>query len=252
MASISILLYYIVVILGSVSVFANLIQPEANGVFFILVTNPQFWFLIIVGPFICLLPDLTIVILQRLYFKTPADLIAQWEKWKLPIPKISISGKMQNYEISDWLKPDPKSLKQKAEDSEFDNINDQTPDDNVFFKSGKDAKSHKHDKNNDTGFISKATGIKKKYYDDTTYGNEEADENHRHLKRRELANNGKLDVINSVVEAETEKKNKKKKKKKVKHHKENDHSVTFNKGVTRKEHKSKKKHKKEKRNKEDE
>ena len=48
----SVLIYYIVVILGSIPFLANLIQPEASGVFFILAQNPKFWFMIIIVPFI--------------------------------------------------------------------------------------------------------------------------------------------------------------------------------------------------------
>lgn len=71
MASISILIYYVVVILGSVPAMANLIQPEASGAFFVMAINPKFWFIIIVCPFICLLPDLSIIIISRMYFKKP-------------------------------------------------------------------------------------------------------------------------------------------------------------------------------------
>jgi phospholipid-transporting ATPase len=71
MAAVSILIYYIVVILGSIPLVANLIQPEASGVFFILAANPRFWMMIIIVPFVCLLPDITIVSIKRMFFKKP-------------------------------------------------------------------------------------------------------------------------------------------------------------------------------------
>ena len=171
MALISIFLYYIVLILGSVPTLANLIQPEANGVFFILVTNPKFWFLIIIGPFIWLLPDITIVTFRRMFFKTPADLIAECEKKRIPVPlKSNEVTRAKNYEMSDWLKPDPNS-KAKINESDFDNINDPTPDENELYKTNKDATASKFDLN-DTGFLSKVKPVKKRINDEATYGKE--------------------------------------------------------------------------------
>ena len=65
----SIVIFYITVTIGSIPAIANLIQPEASGVFFIVAANPKFWFIIIICPFICLLPDITLITIQRSFYK---------------------------------------------------------------------------------------------------------------------------------------------------------------------------------------
>lgn len=48
----SIGIYYLVVVIGSVPFIANMVQPEASGVFFVLAGNPRFWIMIMIVPFI--------------------------------------------------------------------------------------------------------------------------------------------------------------------------------------------------------
>ena len=121
MASLSIFIYYIVVILGSVPFLANMIQAEASGVFFVMAANPRFWFMILIVPFICLLPDVTIVTIKRMFFKKPCDIIIHYEKMKRgsgAFRGLPIKPTAKQYEISEWLKPELDS-KAKINDSEF-------------------------------------------------------------------------------------------------------------------------------------
>lgn len=145
LSTISIVFYYFVVIIGSVPAMANMIQPEASGVFFIMAASPKFWMMIIIVPFLCLLPDISIVVFQRNYFKKPCDIAIQHEKLEkqgkptyIGRPKAnkykvttkptlagpSKSTTVKAFDVSDWLKNDSDNTKDKINQSEFLNLAD--------------------------------------------------------------------------------------------------------------------------------
>ena len=70
---ISLLMYYVIVLLGSTESMSNLFQPELAGSFFKIFTMPRFWTLFVCGPIICLLPDLSVTIFRRVFKKNPVD-----------------------------------------------------------------------------------------------------------------------------------------------------------------------------------
>ena len=126
----SLFIYYIVVGLGSIPLVANIIQPEASGVLFVLIQNQKFWFIIIITPFICLIPDVSIVMIQRTYFKNPSDIIASMQKNKIknfsssPMSNVKslssmLKPKAQAYKMEDWLKTPEDNTKAKINESEF-------------------------------------------------------------------------------------------------------------------------------------
>jgi len=189
MAVITILIYYFVVILGSIPSLANLIQAEASGVFFILAPNPRFWIMIIVVPFICLLPDITIVTIKRMFFKKPSDIIAALEKtgqmeFKTRVVEVKQSRKMDNpIDISEWLKPENYSKDNINESADINSNSVSSSQGNVFNNSNglMNMETNDPDKLLSNEKVVKKTNV----YDGTTYGNDEEIElqNHRRKPR---------------------------------------------------------------------
>lgn len=55
--------YYVMVIAMNLSFISPLIQPEINGEFFMIFVNLKAWIILIVVPFIALIPDIGILVL---------------------------------------------------------------------------------------------------------------------------------------------------------------------------------------------
>lgn len=181
MAGVSILIYYFVVVMGSVQFIANMLQAEATGVFFIMAANPRFWFMIIIVPFMCLIPDVTIVSIRRMFFQKPCDAAVRAAKGIVSksgsTRRAPANPKHQVIEISEWLKPEPDS-KAKINESEFFDIHN-APDGNYF------------DDTEDLGYLKKSTGknlnikgFKSSIKDDSTYGKEEDINILKHVNKR--------------------------------------------------------------------
>lgn len=69
------LLYYGVVLIGNTSAIAMTLQPQINGQFFLLLSNPRVWLLLIGLPGVALLPDIIYIIFSRVLWPTPTDII---------------------------------------------------------------------------------------------------------------------------------------------------------------------------------
>jgi hypothetical protein len=68
-------LYYLLVILGNISVLSSFFQPQLNGQLFQMLSNGQFWILLIGVPAFALVPDITLTLWQRVFFPNPTDVM---------------------------------------------------------------------------------------------------------------------------------------------------------------------------------
>lgn len=69
------LIYYVVVIVLQITALSNLLQPEIQGLIMALFQNYKFWILIVTVPIICLVPDLFIKLVTKVYFPDPVDIV---------------------------------------------------------------------------------------------------------------------------------------------------------------------------------
>jgi hypothetical protein len=69
----SIFLYYIIALIFNTDAFANIFQPQINGVVVEILKDKKFWLILIVVPVIALLPDLTMMFVFRVFYKSPTD-----------------------------------------------------------------------------------------------------------------------------------------------------------------------------------
>ena len=69
----SLLFYYITAIILSSGTIAVSIQPQIQGQFLNILGSSKVWLLIILAPFFCLLPDITIKIFRHWWARTPID-----------------------------------------------------------------------------------------------------------------------------------------------------------------------------------
>jgi magnesium-transporting ATPase (P-type) len=60
----SILVYYVVLVLGSINSIAVIFTSELSGTITTLVTSSYFWILVVCHPIMCLLPDITYNMMQ--------------------------------------------------------------------------------------------------------------------------------------------------------------------------------------------
>ncbi len=79
---ISIILYYIILIIFSFKPISILFQNELAGLIFNLFSYPKFWLVIIMAPFLALLPDLTFKQIFYSIYPTPTEYIKQYLKDK--------------------------------------------------------------------------------------------------------------------------------------------------------------------------
>ena len=82
MAVISLLVYYLILVIGSSEFFSYTFQQEATGLLEQCFGSLYFWILALIGPFIALLPDIVYKLITVLYWPTPADIIVAEQKGK--------------------------------------------------------------------------------------------------------------------------------------------------------------------------
>jgi magnesium-transporting ATPase (P-type) len=80
MAGISLVIYYLILVIGSSTIFSYTFQKEATGLLEQQFGSLYFWILTLIGPFICLLPDLTYKFIITLYWPTPTEIIVADQK----------------------------------------------------------------------------------------------------------------------------------------------------------------------------
>jgi len=76
----SILFYYIIVFGLSQPSVASTFQPQFHHVMNSLFSNPRFWFILILAPFVALLPDLFFNAYQKMFNPTPVDFLVSRQK----------------------------------------------------------------------------------------------------------------------------------------------------------------------------
>lgn len=69
----SILIYYLVILLAQVPYLADMFQPQILGLVPQLVYYPEFWLLVIAGPLACLVPDLCAKLAGKVFFPDPVE-----------------------------------------------------------------------------------------------------------------------------------------------------------------------------------
>jgi magnesium-transporting ATPase (P-type) len=72
---ICIFLYFVIVAIGNTNIIASYFQPQINGQFNLMFANPKFWLVFFGIPGIALLPDITYMFMQRIFFPTPTDAV---------------------------------------------------------------------------------------------------------------------------------------------------------------------------------
>ena len=80
----SLVLYHLVIIVGSSNQFATVFQPEAASVVQFIYSGPEPVFLMLFLPLVCLLPDLLYLFVSKVFFPSPADLIRRSERHGVP------------------------------------------------------------------------------------------------------------------------------------------------------------------------
>jgi len=71
----SLLFYYICVIGGNTAPIAEIFQPEITGQYFIMMYSGKSWCVLLVLPLVALLPDLSYMLIQKIFFPTPTDAV---------------------------------------------------------------------------------------------------------------------------------------------------------------------------------
>lgn len=74
---VSVVFYWLFVIIFNTSLISQAFQPEIEEVYFKLFGNFQAWLAIFLIPMICLLPDMTIKYFQQVYNPTTSDLVVE-------------------------------------------------------------------------------------------------------------------------------------------------------------------------------
>lgn len=80
MAGVSLLIYYLILVIGSSTAFSYTFQKEATGLLEQEFGSLYFWMLGLIGPWVCLLPDLTYKFIVTLYWPTPTEIIVADQK----------------------------------------------------------------------------------------------------------------------------------------------------------------------------
>jgi hypothetical protein len=79
---ISLLLYYLTIVVLNTAAFSSVFQPQLYYVFFKLLDNGKAWLWIILGPFIAVIPDLSILIYRTNFKPTPVDKVLRIQNTK--------------------------------------------------------------------------------------------------------------------------------------------------------------------------
>ena len=72
--------YYVMVFAMNMPMLAPLIQPEINGEFMLIFTSIKAWICLILLPAVALLPDIAILLIQKLFWPTPTDAVMLKQK----------------------------------------------------------------------------------------------------------------------------------------------------------------------------
>lgn len=80
MACFSLSIYYLILVIGSTTIFSQSFQQEATGLLEQAFGSIYFWILVLLVPFICLLPDLAYKLIKSLYWPSPVDIICAEQK----------------------------------------------------------------------------------------------------------------------------------------------------------------------------
>ena len=72
---ISLVVYYVLAVAASFPFMANIFQPQLNGLYTSMFSNPKFLIQVIVVPFICLIPDIALRQGKKIFFPNPTDKI---------------------------------------------------------------------------------------------------------------------------------------------------------------------------------
>jgi len=70
---ISIVFYYICIILMSVDGLAKLIQPQLNGIFFNIVLSLRAWLVLLFIPWVAVGPDVIFLVFKKIIYPNPSD-----------------------------------------------------------------------------------------------------------------------------------------------------------------------------------
>lgn len=73
--ALSIIFYYLVLLVMSTDKISGLFQYELNGMFNSLLKLPKFWILVFAHPALCLIPDFMINAINGLYYPNPSQII---------------------------------------------------------------------------------------------------------------------------------------------------------------------------------
>ena len=91
----SMLIYYNVLFyLSEINAVSNAFQPELQGVMQGLFETPHFWVKVAVTPLACLVPDVIMKLLQKLFYPNPIDKVLQLSREKT---KISLVDKNKDF-----------------------------------------------------------------------------------------------------------------------------------------------------------
>eukprot|EP00347_Sterkiella_histriomuscorum_P000659 403374990 len=71
----SLALYYGFLGVGQIPIISYLTQNEGLGVFIEMLEDPSFWLQVVILPFGCLIPDLSLFFMQQVFYATPVDTI---------------------------------------------------------------------------------------------------------------------------------------------------------------------------------
>lgn len=72
--------YYGMVFVMNFDMIAPLIQPEINNEFNIMFVNVKAIIVMVLIPFVALLPDMVILMVQKIFFPTPTDAVMQKQR----------------------------------------------------------------------------------------------------------------------------------------------------------------------------
>jgi len=67
--------YYVMVFGMNLDMLAPMIQPEINGEFFLIFSNVKAIICLVMLPMVALLPDVLILMMQKIFFPNPTDAV---------------------------------------------------------------------------------------------------------------------------------------------------------------------------------
>lgn len=80
MAVVSLVIYYLILVIGSSTIFSYNFQKEATGLIGLEFGSLYFWILALIGPLIGLLPDFTYMFIANIYYPSPTDIVVAEQK----------------------------------------------------------------------------------------------------------------------------------------------------------------------------